>query len=155
MDFTPRLPTLTPLCSLAIQVGVPTVVGAPNGQRRCVPILGGEVTGERLAGRILPGGADHVLTRADGCSEIDARYVIETADGATIHVTDQGLRHGPAAVMKALGEGQPVDPADYYFRTRMRMETGAEAYLWLNGLLLIGSGARGPENVRVDVFAVG
>ena len=41
---------------------------APFGHRRVVNILGGPVTGEKLNGRVLPGGADWQIVAADGCS---------------------------------------------------------------------------------------
>src|SRR5215203_1811236 len=57
-DLTLPPPELAHLCNLAVEVGVPVDAGhSPLGQRRLVPILGGTVGG-RLAGRVLPGGAD-------------------------------------------------------------------------------------------------
>ena len=46
----------------------------PFGHRRVVNILGGTITGERLAGRILPGGADWQIIAADGSADIHVRY---------------------------------------------------------------------------------
>jgi hypothetical protein len=50
---------------------------APFGHRRVVNLLGGTVTGTKLNGRILPGGADWQIMAADGALDIHARYVIE------------------------------------------------------------------------------
>ena len=38
----------------------------PRGRRRIVPITGGSFRGEKLAGRVLPGGAHWQFIRADG-----------------------------------------------------------------------------------------
>lgn len=45
----------------------------PRGRRRIVGITGGRFSGERLSGRVLPGGADWQLIRADGVADLDAR----------------------------------------------------------------------------------
>jgi hypothetical protein len=128
--------------------------GTPYGERRVINITGGRVSGARLQGRILPGGADWQIVRADGAADIAARYTIESADGALILVNSEGLRHGPPDVVARLGRGEAVDPALYYFRTVMRFETAAPALGWLNKLLAIARGERLARAVRLDVFEV-
>lgn len=154
MSIEPSIPELQLQFNLFIEVGKPEKVDTSDGPRMRVPILGGEVFGERLHGRILPGGADNLRVREDGCNEIDASYVIEARDGARIDVRDQGYRHGPAAIMQALASGRVVDPGEYYFRTCMRLSSAAIDYDWVNRTLFVGSGARGPDRVRIDVYAV-
>ena len=68
---------------------------APFGHRRVVNILGGPVTGARLSGRVLPGGADWQIVAADGSIDVHARYTIESDAGALIQVDSKGVRHGP------------------------------------------------------------
>jgi hypothetical protein len=126
----------------------------PYGDRRVINILGGRVEGERLSGRILPGGADWQIVRADGVADLRARYTIEANGGARILVASDGLRHGPADVIARLARGEPVDPALYYFRTAMRFETSDPALAWLNRIIAIGRGAREPRAVRLDVHEV-
>jgi hypothetical protein len=126
----------------------------PLGRRRVVPITGGSFRGERLSGRVLPGGADWQVIRRDGVAELDARYTLETSDRALIYVRNFGYRHGPAEVMQRLGAGEPVDPALYYMRTTPRFETGAERYQWLNRLICVASGARRAAAVELDVYEV-
>jgi len=126
----------------------------PFGHRRVVNILGGTVTGARLTGRVLPGGADWQLVRSDGVAELDARYVLETSDGARIYVMNFGYRHGPADVLRRLAEGKPVEPSLYYMRTTPRFETAAERYTWLNRTICVATGARRAESVELDVFEV-
>ena len=82
----------------------------PLGRRRIIAITGGRFVGERLSGRVLPGGADWQVIRADGVAELDARYTLETGDGALIYVRNRGFRHGPAEVLKRLAAGENVDP---------------------------------------------
>ncbi|MEI7805309.1 MAG: DUF3237 domain-containing protein [Hyphomicrobiales bacterium] len=126
----------------------------PMGERRVVNILGGRVEGPKLKGRILPGGADWQIVRADGVTSIEARYSIESEDGAHILVTSEGLRHGPADVMDKLGRGEIVDPKLYYFRTVMRFETADPSASWLNRILALVRGVREPRAVRLEVHEV-
>jgi hypothetical protein len=126
----------------------------PVGRRRIIGITGGRFTGERLAGRVLPGGADWQVIRADGVADLDARYTLETGDGALIYVRNHGLRHGPAEVLRRLAAGEPVDPTRYYMRTTPLFETGDARYAWLNRIVCVATGARLPSSVQLDVFEV-
>jgi len=131
-----------------------TLGGTPYGERRLIGITGGTVTGPKLTGRILPGGADWQIVRSDGAADIQARYVIEAAGGARIMVDSTGLRHGPPQVLEKLARGETVDPALYYFRTAMRFETSDPALDWLNRILAVARGQRQARSVRLDVFEV-
>jgi Protein of unknown function (DUF3237) len=126
----------------------------PLGERRVINILSGRVEGPKLKGRILPGGADWQLIRADGAADIKARYTIEADGGGLILVNSEGLRHGPPEVMARLARGEAVEAQEYYFRTLMRFETGDPALAWLNRILAIARGARAARAVRLDVFEV-
>ena len=141
---------LAHIADLVITVAVPIEIGA----RRVIPITGGEAKGPRLRGHILAAGADFQATRIDGVTELEARYVLETDDGARIYIENRGLRHGPADAMEKLGRGEVVDPALLYFRTTPRFETAAESYLWLTRHVFVGDGARFPDRVELAVYQV-
>jgi hypothetical protein len=126
----------------------------PYGDRRVIDITGGRVHGARLNGRILPGGTDRQIIRADGVTDLQARYSIETDAGARILVNSDGLRHGPPEVLAAIARGEPVSPARYYFRTVMRFETADPACDWLNRIIALATGAREQLAVRLDVYEV-
>ena len=131
------------LMTLKVIVASPQKIGAvPHGARVTAPITGGEFEGPRLLGRVLPGGGDWTLLRSDSVLELDLRVTLQTDDGALIHVASFGLRHGPPDVLAALGRGEPVDPASYYFRTTPRFETGDPRYAFLNRLLAVSTGDR-------------
>jgi hypothetical protein len=127
---------------------------APFGHRRVVNILGGPVTGAKLSGRVLPGGADWQIVAADGSIDVHARYTIESDAGALVQVDSKGMRHGPADVLARLGRGEDVDPSLYYFRTVMRFETAHPTMDWLNRILGLARGAREKNAVRLDVYEV-
>ncbi|HEV3191284.1 MAG TPA: DUF3237 domain-containing protein [Polyangiaceae bacterium] len=130
---------------LQVVVAAPQRLGAgPLGTRVTVPIADGHFEGPRLRGRVRPGGGDWTLLRGDGVLELDLRVTLETDDGAFIHMTSFGLRHGPADVIAALARGESVDPSAYYFRTTPRFETAHPKYEFLNRLLAVAAGDRRP-----------
>jgi len=149
-------PALSHVCDLDVSVGPIRDLGdMPRGRRRFVPILGGRVHGPRLAGEVLPGGADWQVGRADGILELVARYAILTPSGVEIAVTNRGLRRAPREVMARLARGEPVDPALVYFRTIPSFEAPAGEYDWFNRSLFLATAARLPDKVRLSVFEVG
>jgi hypothetical protein len=128
--------------------------GGAGGERRWVPLTGGTVSGPELQGRIVEGGVDWQLLRADGVLEISAHYVVNTDDGAFIEVTSNGLRHGPPDVMARLARGEAVAASEYFFRTAMRFATGHPAWLQLNKVMALGVGQREAGRVLLDVYRV-
>jgi hypothetical protein len=150
-----RAPGLWHVADFSVDVAEPIVVGqTPEGLRRMVPILGGSVSGPRLEGEIFAAGADFQLFRSDGVTMLEARYVLRASDGATIAVTNVGLRRGPPDAMARLARGEVVDPALIYFRTAFKFETESETHRWLTRSLFIGAGARHPDRVEIGVFEV-
>ncbi len=127
---------------------------APFGHRRVVNIVGGTVTGSRLSGRLLPGGADWQILAASGAADLHARYTIESDTGALIQVDSRGMRHAPPDVLARLARGEALDPGLYYFRTAMRFETAHPSTDWLNRIIAIARGTREKSAVRLDVYEV-
>lgn len=122
-----------PLMTLRLSTAPVQDMGAgPHGTRLTFPITGGSFDGDRLRGKVLPGGGDWVVKRADGVRELDLRITLETDDGALIHMTFQGVRDDAA-------------PGGPYFRTLPRFETGAAKYSFLNRLLAVGTGQPGAD----------
>jgi len=143
------------LFSAQISLARPQELGeTPQGRRRIIGITGGSFSGARLAGRVLPGGADWQRIRADGVADLDARYTLETHDGALIYVTNRGYRHGPSAILEKLAAGEEVDPSLYYMRTTPLFETGDARYAWLNRVICVATGARRPAAVELEVFEI-
>jgi hypothetical protein len=130
-----------PVMTVRIAAAPPQQIGTvAHGIRSIVPVTGGDFEGPRLRGKVLPGGGDWLLLRSDGVLELDLRITLETDDHALIYMTFQGLRHGPPEAIAALGRGEVVDPATYYFRTLPRFETSAEKYAFLNRIITVGVG---------------
>ncbi|TDK45697.1 DUF3237 domain-containing protein [Antarcticimicrobium luteum] len=151
-DWT--IPRTTPLAVMTADLGPPQSHGeTPRGNRKIVPVTGGTVEG-RINGRILPFGGDWALTRTDGVLELDVRLTIETSEGALIHVTYAGMRHGSAADLAALARGDHVPPERLYFRILPRFETSAPAWLWLNRILCVGYGERLKSGPRYHLHEI-
>ena len=148
MTLTP--PGLVFAFELRAQLGPPMELGqVPAGRRRIVPILGDTFEGPDLRGTILPGGADWQIVRADGFTELDTRYTIETDAGAKVYVQNAGIRHAPPAITEKLLAGQMVDPSQVYFRTVPVFETSAPELQWMTRAIFVGSGERRPSDVIV------
>ena len=132
-----------PLMTLRLSTAPTQNVGAaPHGTRLTFPVIEGSFEGDRLRGRVLPGGDDWVLRRPDGVLELDLRITLETDDGALIHMTFEGIRDDGA-------RGAP------YFRTLPRFETADTKYAFLNRLLAVGAGeigADGPVHVIEEIL---
>ncbi len=146
-------PILVPAFSIAAEVAPALEVGpTPLGERRLIPILGGEVTGPRLTGKVLPGGTDYQSIRDPGLADIHARYVVETPEGARIYVENTGIRRGPPDLVARLRRGEPVDASQIYFRTVPRFETASPDHLWLMRSIFVCVGTRLPDRVLLDVY---
>lgn len=126
----------------------------PAGNRRIIPIVGGRFAGERLRGRVLPGGADWQVVRPDGVAELEALYTLETDGGALIYVRNVGYRHGPAEVLARLARGEDVPQDAYYFRTTPTFEAAAPELDWLNRTVFVAGGGRRARAVELQVYEV-
>ncbi len=155
MDF-PAPPPLIPVTQIRCEVGPIVSLGVtPLGERRCVAILGGTVRGPELNGTVVSGGVDWQIQRTDSALDIDAHYAIRTDDGALIEVQSRGLRHASPDIMAALARGESVPRDAYYFRTAVRFNTGAAAWMHLNKVIAIACGQRDATLVRLDLYRLG
>jgi len=152
--MTPRLETMY-VFTITARIGEVTSAGDIGyGVRRIIPIVGGEVKGERVNGKVCAFGADFQLIRPNELIELEAKYAFETDDGAVVYVENKGIRFGPVELLQRLKRGEPVDPKLIYCRTVPKFETGAEKYRWLIENLFVGSAARHADRVVIDVHQV-
>lgn len=97
-----------------------------QGQRFIVNILGGEFSGPRMKGRVLPGGADRQLLRPDGVKELDALYEMQADDGTVITVHNQVVIDMPNSEQR-------------YARSVVKFRAPAGQYEWLNRRVFVGT----------------
>lgn len=133
-----------------------TLDGGPNhfGTRRIVPITGGTVSGPRLNGRVVPGGADYAVTRQDGAAVVTAHYALEAEDGTPIYIINEGIRTADPGTIERLRSGDHVDPTEYYFRSAPRFDAPFGPHQWLMDKVFVASCARFGPKVRIRVFIV-
>ena len=149
-------PELEHVCDLAVTIDTPVEVGATAmGLRRMIPITGGTVTGPRMQGRIVPGGADFQLIVGDGTqAHLDARYVLELDDGTRVFVQNKALRVASAEDSAKIRRGEPVDPTRVYFRCQPSFEASTPQWSWLAEHQFIGVGLRLPDAVHLSFYKV-
>ena len=101
-----------------------------RGERFIVPILGGRFWGgpgfESFAGRVLPGGADRQLLRADGVKELRAEYEMETDDGAVLTIDNR------------VTLDDTVQP-ERYALSHLHVTAPAGPHAWLNRRVFVGT----------------
>jgi hypothetical protein len=156
MNLTLPPPTLEHLCDLAVTIAAPVEVGqTPAGLRRMIPITGGTVTGARVNGKVLAGGADFQLILGGGTqAHLDARYVIELDDGSRVFVQNTALRVASLENSQRIMNGQPVNPDEVYFRCQPKLEATTPAWAWLSESQFIGVGRRAPDGVFMSFYRV-
>lgn len=149
-------PRLEHVCDLAVTIALPVEIGqTPSGLRRLIPITGGEVKGPLLNGKVLAGGADFQLLLGDGTqAHLDARYVIELDDGTRVFVQNTALRVASLENSQRIMRGEPVNPAEIYFRCQPRLEAAGDPWAWLAESQFIGSGRRAPDGVFLSFYRV-
>ena len=144
------------VCDLVVELSPPHEMGAAlSGSRRIIPIVGGTATGPRLNGCILNVGADWQTVQAGGVAQLDARYAIETHDGAVIEVVSQGIRHASPEVGARIVAGEVVRPSEYYMRTAIRLDSGHPDYAWVARSIYVADGGKVGNTVRLAVYRVG
>jgi hypothetical protein len=144
------------LLSIAIQLDTAAMLGGfPVGERRLVTFRGGTFEGvDGLRGTVAPGGVDWQLLRPDGAMEIRAHYLLRTDLDEPIEVESHGLRVAAPAVAARLAAGAAVDPAEYYFRTHIRLHTSSARWARLNSVIAVSTGERRSADVAIHVHEV-
>jgi hypothetical protein len=144
-----------PAFDLHLELSKPIDVGqiGPAGARRVVNVLGGTLQGSGLKGKIMPG-ADYQIIHPDGLTEIDAHYVVQMENGDLLYVTNRGMRHGPAEVLRKLNAGEAVDQSLIYFRTVVSVETASPALQWMTRTIFVCAGERQPNEAVIHVYRV-
>lgn len=147
-------PSLKKVTSAEIEVAASMVVGHTKlGRRQFIPIKGGKITRE-INGNIIDGGADSQIIRANGRTDLSARYVIETNDGELIYIENNGIRQVSERFRDRASKGEIIDPEHVYFRTVPTFETSSEKYEWLENSLFVGAALRTETKVVLDIYKV-
>ncbi len=114
------------------------------GSRMIVPVTGGTFTGPKLKGTALSNGGDWITWRPDGASLLNVRATLKTDDDQLIYMTYDGVMYTPPG----------GKPADMYWRTTPRFETGSQKYEWLTRVVAVGVGVPTPGKAAYRVFQI-
>lgn len=126
-----------------------------TARRGFVAVQGGEISGPRLNGRVLPqSGGDWPRFWPSGLVEFEAHYQLEADDGTPIYIHNSGIAWSAPEVVARLEAGQPVLPDETYCRVTPRFETPAGPHEWLNRTVLIGKGERRGSHSVFDYYCV-
>lgn len=143
----------------------------PQGGRVYVPPAGGDISGPRLQGRVVPySGADYARGRADIAGELNAHYMLEAADGTPIYINNRGFLYGRDADgnpirnpgiqsqtdVAAGGATRWTIAADTYFILIPAFDTPVGPHDWLTRHIIVGRGRRipSPDHTEFDYFVV-
>ena len=130
-----------------VKLGDVSAIGATaRGERIIIPITGGTFEGPDIRGEVLPGGWDWQLRRADGCTDVEADYFLQTDDGVVINVINKGVI--------CPGEGGAMLPV----RTHPVFEAPLGKYQWLGQAAFVGTLELAPPEagpaVRIRFYRV-
>ena len=144
------------LCDLTGTLDDSQEIGnGPKGLRQIAPVTGGTFEGPKMKGKVLPFGADWMITRPDGTWDLDIRVTLETDDGELIYAYYRGIIDvSPEIHERIYSKGEDVDPSEYYFRTSPVFETGSEKYKWLNKIVCVGVGKLFPGKVEYKIYQI-
>ena len=142
------------LFDITLNLGEPQNLGdTPYGSKRIVPVTGGDFSGDRIKGQVLPNAAaDWVLVRNDASIKLDVRLTLLTIDQSMIFMRYEGIRNSPREVTSKIGKREEVDPEQYYWRIAPFFETSNNTYHWLNNIVSVGTGSKSNQKVQYTVF---
>lgn len=135
--------------------GMVSIGQTPAGLRRIAPVSGGHFNGERLTGKVLPGGQDWVINRADGVMVIDVRLTLQTDDGAMVYLTYQGRLLAGDEAMARFRKGALLEPHEYSLVISAKFECGDGRYAWLNNAIAVGTGEQTPTGPIYSIYEIG
>ena len=115
----------------------------------------GTVDGPEIKGIVIPNsGADWPMWRQDGVIDFDAKYMLQTDDGAIIYMTNRGYRWGSPEVMERMSRREEVDPSEYYMRVSPKFEAPAGKYEWMSRYVFVGVAEKTPAGNAIHYWKV-
>jgi hypothetical protein len=147
---------LAPVCAFTMMIGRRQVIGdMADARYQTGAIDSGMVSGPRIRGKVLPGAVDWAQVLADGILEPEVKLVIETDDGALIHVSYVGVVDMGSEAYEKTKRGEAVGTV-FHPRTVLRMKSSAPAYLWVNRRQFIGIGfldyKQASPSINYDIY---
>jgi len=122
--------------------------------RGFVSVLGGEITGPRLTGKVVAqSGGDWPRLWRSGLVEFEAHYVLEAGDGTPIYIHNSGLAYTSPETLAAIERGETPAEAPYC-RITPRFEAPEGAHEWMTRTIFVGTGERRGNHSIFDYYIV-
>jgi hypothetical protein len=153
----------TPALELAFHVRLDFQAGprtrfVPAGKaftRGFVGLAGGEISGPRLSGKVVPhSGGDWPWMWDSGLVEFEAHYIMEADDGTPIYIHNRGLAYTSPEALARIEAGESPAPGDTYCRITPRFEAPEGPYNWLNRTIFVGVAERRGNSTFFDYYSV-
>ena len=129
--------------------------GYADFRRGFVAVAGGEVTGPRLTGSVVPNsGGDWPRMWDSGLVEFEAHYLLEADDGTPIYIHNRGIAYSNPDVLARIEAGESVSQAENYCRITPRFEAPQGRHDWLQRTLFVGSAERRGASTYFDYYRV-
>lgn len=166
MSWEPVPLLVAPVFRAVCRVDPPQVVGdSGEGLRKIVPITSGALSSTQIpaldGATLMPGGSDYFRTDAQGKTRLDARYYFHLADGHNIYFQSSGIRLVPDSYANPQAKhdllaGKDIDPATYYFRLKLMLESDSPdpQIQDLVSKIVIASAVRHPDSVVYQAYVV-
>ena len=124
---------------MQLAFGPPRLMRTPRGGRVFAPVMGGRITGPRLAGEVVPEtGGDFGFLRRDGVEDLHARFMLRAEDGTDIYVQHTGY----------------VREDGYVRLTPFFDAPKGSPHAWLNNTLLVARGEPAEGGLVLTYYAV-
>ena len=121
--------------------------------RAFTPVTGGRFDGPDIKATVLEGGGDY-STDIDGVFRLDARYLMETADGDVIEIQNRGVGHSTPELFAQMEEEGRASLDSVYFRTTALFFTDSAANGWLSEKVFVGIGREFGAEIVLHIYEV-
>jgi hypothetical protein len=123
-------------------------------ERAAVYAAEGDFDGPNIRGRVVPmSGGDFPLVRPNGVIDFDARYLLETDDGAIIYLQNRGYRWARTPEIAArMSRNEPADPSEYYMRVSPKFDVPEGKYDWMAKHIFVGVAEKLPGANAIHYF---
>lgn len=154
----PFAPKFEHAFTISIELSEPYwVLPTARGETRAaVYAKEGKIEGPLLNGRVVPmSGGDFPLSRDNGVVDFDARYLLETDDGAIIYLENRGYRWARSPeTSERIRRQEEVSHDEYYMRVTPKFDAPAGLHSWLSQHVFVGVAEKLPGANRIHYFVV-